>query len=278
MKLKSGQTVEILTANWGSPSPKWLEFAVTGQARSQILNALKNLKNDKAYTLGVNLLNRELSRYNLNVEQLTKRQQQNLKTIFNMDTFSQLLTEIGLGNLLALVVASQLAPTKEGEVEPIPLTQGNQIKPLVIRGMENMLVNFATCCYPIPYEDITAILSKGKGITIHRSGCHQLHKYRNQPDRLLFVEWEKDVKGEFLVELRIETRNIKGILAGVTTAVANMGINIDHVNSYNSDALLSIIELCLYTKDRTQLASIIRNLRRVNGVHHIQRIGASSKN
>lgn len=263
--LMSGQTVEVVTAAWARPNPSWLNFAVTARARSHILHFLKNIERDQAITLGHRLLDKELSVYNLAVDKLTAEQQQQLLQVYKVDSLDTLLADIGFGHRMALVVARQFDPEPQFEL------LNHHSKPLMIKGTEGILVNFARCCRPIPYDEIIGFFSAGKGITVHTASCRNIAEFRNHPEKCLPVEWEAGIEGDFLVDIRVEVRNKRGALATVATALANMGSNIEHVANDNRDDFSSTLKFCITVHNRTHLASIIRHLRRFDIVTRIQR-------
>jgi len=260
--LSSGQTVEVFTAKWGRPNPSWLNFAVSAKARSHIRHFLKNLQYDEAVVLGKHMLNKELIAYSLHVDNLNAEQNANLLKAFKCDNINQLLAEIGFGNRIALIVARQFDSTTA------LLTVTDEPKPLIIKGTENIIVNFASCCRPIPEDHIVAFISTGKGIVIHTAACKQVAQYK--VEKLQAVEWEVGIDGEFLVDINIEVNDQRGVLANVANCITNMRSNIEHVANENNDAR-SILKFCISVKSRYHLATIMRHIRRLESVTRIHR-------
>jgi len=268
--IASGQTVEVVTSLWARPNPSWLNFAVSARARSHILHFLKNMTQEEAIALGKRLLDKELANYNLTIDSLTKEQQVILTTVFSDSNFEALLMDIGLGNKMALVVASQFE-TKP-EARPLLTTESKQSsKPLIIKGSEGVVVNFSRCCRPIPYDEIVGFFNAGKGITIHVANCQNISELRNHPEKCLAVEWEANIEREFLVDIRIDVRNQRGVLGTVTMALANMGSNIEHVVHDNRDKFSSTLKFCITVRNRQHLANIVRHLRQFDMVTRVQR-------
>lgn len=271
-KLMSGQTVEIVTAARARPHPHWLDFAVTARARSYIRHFLKDMKSSEAVRLGKRLLDQELANYSLSVDKLSLAQQDLLLTTFKLESLESLLADIGLGNRMALIVAHSLAPTQV-DSQSLVSSPGEGIKnPLFIKGSEGVLVNFARCCRPIPGDEIVGFVSTGRGIIIHQAICKHVAEYRqHQPEKILAVEWEKEVEGEFLVDVRVEVRDKRGVLANVANAISAMGSNIEHVSNESRDGLFSFLKFRISVKNRAHLAAIMRHLRRLEVVNRIQR-------
>jgi len=269
--LMSGQTIEILTAARAHPHPRWLDFAVTARARSHIRHFLKNMELNQAIRLGKRLLDQELANYSLSVDKLSAVQQEILLTTFKLDNLETLLADIGLGNRVALIIAHQLASTAETQL--LTASTGENVKnPLQIKGSEGVLVHFARCCHPIPGDDIVGFVSTGRGIIVHQATCKHVTEYRqHQAEKILAVEWENEVEGEFLVDIQVEVQDKRGVLAQVANAISTMGSNIEHVANESHDGLFSILKFCIAVKNRTHLATVMRHLRRLAVVNRIQR-------
>ncbi len=266
--LFSGQTVEVLTATWTRPNPSWLNFAVSARARSYIRHFLKNLQYDEAVRLGKRMLDKELAVYCLSVDKLSEEQRAQLLKTFNIDSLDALLAEIGLGNRIAFIVAHQFDPTPEASVKPPSVN--NKPKPLIIKGTEGILVNFARCCRPIPGDEIVGFASAGRGLIIHTAACRHVGEYRHQPEKLLAVEWEAGISGEFIVDICVEVHDRRGVLATVAAGITNMGSNIKLVSNENRDGH-STLTFCLSVRNRVHLAAVMRHLRRLENVTRIQR-------
>ncbi len=265
--LSSGQTIEVITAEWARPNPSWLNFAGTARARTVIRHFLKNVKHKEAVILGKRILDKELACYDLSVDKLSKEQQTVLLATFKVDNIDTLLADIGLGNRIALIVARQFDPRQEKSTEKCP----DKPKPMIIKGTEGVLVNFAACCRPIPGDDILGFISAGRGIIIHTSACKHIANYRSQPDKLLAVEWESAIESEFLVDICVDVRDKRGILATVATTLTNMNINIEAVANENYERGYSTLKFSIYVQNRQNLALIIRQLRRLENVTRIRR-------
>jgi RelA/SpoT family (p)ppGpp synthetase len=272
--LVSGQTVEVLTAAWARPNPNWLNFAVSARARSYIRHFSKNLQYDEAVLLGKRMLNKELATYALSVNKLDNEQRTQLIKSFQVDSLETLLHDIGLGNRMALIIARQFDPKTDITIKTVT-TANDKPKPLIIKGTEGLLVNFARCCRPIPGDEIVGLINTGRGIIIHTATCKYVTKYRHSVEKLQAVEWEYGIEGEFLVEIRVEVRDKRGVLAHIATAIANMGCNIEEVSNENSEGGHSTLKFCISVRNREQLAAIMRHLRRLEEVIRIQRSKAN---
>jgi RelA/SpoT family (p)ppGpp synthetase len=268
--LHNGQTVEIITAPGAHPNPSWLNFAVTGKARSNIRHYLKNLHRDEAVNLGRRLLDKALLSLGMPPAELSVARLDEIATSYGMKTADDLLEDIGLGNRMPMLAARRLLGNDEaGELASDATPLGGT--PLIIKGTEGMVVNFAKCCRPIPGDRIVGFVSAGRGIVIHAENCKNIADFRNRPDKWVDVEWEREVKGEFSAELRVEVANQRGVLATVAAAIADMGSNIENVAIEERDGLSTSIAFTITVHDRKHLARVVRRVRHIPLVLRISR-------
>ena len=274
--LRSGQTVEIITAPGARPNPGWLNFVVTAKARVNIRGHLKNIKQREAHALGRRLLNAELSALGGDVDTLDPLRLAAYLEDAGLRGIEELFGEIGLGNRLATLVARRLIGV-EGDEIGAEDRNDQDVHPhrLAIRGTEGMVVNFARCCRPIPGDHITAVFSPGRGIVVHRQECRNLGGLESKRDKRLEVEWAKEPEGEFATEIRVEVGNRRGVLAVIAGAIAELGSNIENVQTVEKDGMMTDLEFRLQVKGRDHLARIMRRLRLIPLVTRITRVTRS---
>ena len=267
--LESGATVEIICAPNTHPNPNWLNFVVTGKARTHIRHALKQQRREESVTLGARLLSKALDNLGVRYEDISEERFQALLKENNQDERDDLLEDIGLGNRTAHVIARRLLSTEESAANPLA-TDG----PLVIRGTEGLVLNYARCCTPIPGDLIVGHLSAGKGMVVHRDNCKNISELRNNPEKCIPLTWAKDIDSEFNVELRIELAHQRGLIALLAGTISEADANIDKINVDERDGRISVIQLGISVRDRVHLARIIRKLRGLAGVSRITRMRA----
>ncbi|HET9843601.1 MAG TPA: ACT domain-containing protein, partial [Gammaproteobacteria bacterium] len=148
-------------------------------------------------------------------------------------------------------------------------------KPLVIKGTEGLVVNYATCCYPIPGDLIIGRLIAGKGVEIHTEQCAKVVNFRRNPLKCINVQWEEEVQGEFPVCLYVDVLNGRGVLATLANAIAEANANIINVSVDERDGLHNTVKFIVEVRDRAHLARIMRRLRAVQSVTRLirQRFG-----
>ena len=272
--LETGQTVEIVTAPGARPNPAWLTFVLTSKARANIRHFLKNLQADEAQALGKRMLERELESYSSTLTGLAQKRVEETLAAFKLDSMDDLLTEIGLGNRPAPLVARSLTGNEDA---PKPKRRRRLLRrdaspgPLLIHGTEGMVVNFPKCCYPIPGDPIVGILTSGRGIVIHQLSCANVVDSRDKKDQWIDVEWARNIDQEFNVELILDVVNKRGVLATIAAAVADENGNIEEVEISERDERHSHMRLVVALKDRKHLADLIRKLRAIKTVTRVMR-------
>jgi RelA/SpoT family (p)ppGpp synthetase len=272
--LRSGQSVEIITAPGAKPNAAWLNFVVTGKARASIRGYLKNLKQREAQVLGRRLLAAELGALGADLDHLDPIRIAAYLEEANQRSLDDLLGDIGLGNRLAAFVARRLVAGDEEDDVASGARPREDVHPhrLAIRGTEGMVVSFARCCRPIPGDAISALFSPGRGIVVHRSECRNLGSLESRHDKRLDVEWADEPAGEFPTEIRVEIGNRRGALAVVAGAIAELGSNIENVHSREKDGMTTALEFLVLVKSRAHLARIMRRLRQIPLVLRITRV------
>jgi GTP pyrophosphokinase len=268
-RLRSGQTVEIVTAPVAHPNPAWLDFVVTSKARANIRAFLKQLQHREAVELGRRLLEKELENHGRVLAAIPEEEMAAALAQLNLRSREDLYEEIGLGNRMPLLVALRLAGG-EGERSLPPGYQPGG--PLAIRGTEGMVVKFAKCCRPIPGDPVVALFNRGKGLVVHHQSCHNLGEFRHGGNTWFDVRWAEGVEGEFPTEIKVEAGNQRGVLATVAAAIAEQGSNIESVRSEERDGLTSTLRFVINVRGRQHLARILRRLRHVPAVMRIARV------
>ncbi|OLU34869.1 bifunctional GTP diphosphokinase/guanosine-3',5'-bis(diphosphate) 3'-diphosphatase [Pseudomonas sp. PA15(2017)] len=265
--LESGSTVEIVSAPGARPNPAWLNFVVTGKARTHIRHALKLQRRSESVNLGERLLNKVLASFESHLDKVPAERQLAVLNEYRLETFDDLLEDIGLGNRMAYVVARRLLAS---DGEELPNAEG----PLAIRGTEGLVLSYAKCCTPIPGDPIVGHLSAGKGMVVHMDTCRNISEVRHNPEKCIQLAWAKDVTGEFNVELRVELEHQRGLIALLAGSVNAADGNIEKISMDERDGRVSVVQLVVSVHDRVHLARVIKKLRTLPGVMRITRTKA----
>ncbi|MDY7025269.1 MAG: bifunctional (p)ppGpp synthetase/guanosine-3',5'-bis(diphosphate) 3'-pyrophosphohydrolase [Pseudomonadota bacterium] len=266
--LKSGQTIEIITSNFAKPSSEWLNFAVSGKARSSIRQFLKKQKMEDALHMGERLFNEavEQSQAESQLPALTPDTVQNIFPEIS-EGIEGVYREIGLGERHPVVTVYQLLNPSQSDAEELT----DQTK-LSIKGANNLVTNYAHCCFPVPNDAIVGHISTGRGIVVHRTECRNMLKdMRKNPSHWIALTWEDNAEDEFLVGLTIQLKNQRGVIAKLASEIAACYSNIHHIVTPNIESRLGAVYIEITVNNRKHLATIMRKLRRLKEVVRIQR-------
>lgn len=267
-RLQNGQTVQIVTAPGGQPNPAWLNFVVTGKARSNIRNYLKSQRRSESVALGERLLNKALDVLGKTITDIDDQHIELVLKETGLPSFEDLLEDIGCGNRMAPLLARRLLVANKGS--EIQLEAGDQ-SPLAIKGTEGLMVNFAKCCSPIPGDPIIGYVSSGRGLVIHTENCRNVEEFRDNPEKCVILSWDKDIDSEFTLDLKLYLEQRRGIVAELAAAITQAEANIEKISVEERDARLSVTYLTLSVHGRKHLARVIRRLRTIRGVTKIVR-------
>ena len=263
-RLESGQLVEIITAPSAVPNPAWLEFVVTGKARTAIRQYLKHLQHEDAVDFGHRMLDRALDAQGTSLDAIQPEVLEKFLHKSKFKRLEELLADIALGNRMPDQVASQLVASRGATARGTPVT--HVAEKIRITGAERGVLSFANCCHPLPGDDIIGYLSPGKGIVVHRTECPNVAELRKSPERSVAIEWDRDVQGDYRAELRIEVINRPGVLATVAAAIAAADSNIENVEYVERDMAAATLLFTIEVKNRKHLAEVIRRVRRTGVV------------
>ncbi len=276
-KLSNGDTIEIITSPHQRPRQEWLDFVVTGRARSRIRHVLKAEQVERARDLGRDLLQRELHKRSLSFEKLVKAGEiKSTARALGVRDLDGLLQAIAYGKLDARVVARQISGLSEDEPEPKPsllrrvLSVGRGTGNVRVSGMENVLVRFAKCCAPVPGDSVEGFITRGRGVTVHAADCSKI--FHLDPERRVPVSWES-APGEFrLVKVRVVSEDRPGLLAAVSNKISAEGVNIGSAQISTSDDRRAIQLFELSVKDRKHLEGVLRQISKIRGVLTVERV------
>ncbi|MGA7180914.1 MAG: bifunctional (p)ppGpp synthetase/guanosine-3',5'-bis(diphosphate) 3'-pyrophosphohydrolase [Thiobacillaceae bacterium] len=267
-QLRNGDQVEIITASSAWPNAAWLNFVVTGKARSHIRHYLRTAKAEESAKLGQGLLANALKALNPASPSPSLAQLQKLAKETHNRTIEELYADMGLGRKLPMVVAHQLLHLMGDETGHPPHPQS-----ITIRGTEGVAVELAKCCHPIPGDPILGFIHKDRGLIIHTHDCPSISGFRADPEKWLDVEWEAQPGHLFDVAIKLVVANQRGVLAKAAAAISEQGINIGNISMEEEDGSpYTILFFTLQVENRVHLANIMRSLRSQPEVVRIYRV------
>ena len=279
-ELQSGDTVEILTREEQRPSRDWLHIARTGRALSKIRRDLREEERDKGRDLGRTMLERELRKYKAVLNRLVKDGK--VKSAAKSHGYrkpEQLYLAIAQGHLTVERVVRELLPPEafdDEEEEPGAITTFfNRIRtrsesPVLINGIEDVMVSYAQCCSPLPGENVTGFITRGRGITVHLSGCAQLLAL--EPERRIKVQWHETGKAKHSGEVRILCNDKPGMLAEVGAVCKTVGINVTKLEAKSVEDNKAVLDLEVTITSVNELERFMRKLEKVSGILAVDRV------
>lgn len=266
--LNNGDSVEITTAKSSWPNTAWLSYVVTAKARTQIRNYLKQQTKEDALKLGKRLLAGATKQRLFGRRKIPANVQKTLLKDLGLETWSELLIDVGLGRRLPDLVARQIAQltdSNDGDGKII----GQEA--LVIRGSEGLLVTYSRCCCPIPGDSILGTFTAGHGLVVHTTDCPNISELRKQPEKCLLVDWDEKLDKNFSVKLQVKLKHAAGAFAGVATAIAENSSNINHVDLHEGSDNLRHIDFIIDVRNRVHLAQIVKAIYRTPMVAKVTR-------
>jgi GTP pyrophosphokinase/guanosine-3',5'-bis(diphosphate) 3'-pyrophosphohydrolase len=294
-ELHSGDVVEIITAPGASPNPAWLSFVRTGRARSKIRHYLKDLEIEESHDLGEKMLAQAMRIEGLALptldptdEAATKLWEQ-LAAWAGSATTSQLLIDVGGGRKIAAILAKKLARlmAEQGQKpDALALSLGRfggdedaDQGRVTLDGSEGASVQLATCCRPIPGDEVRGYLGRGEGLVVHTCECQVGRRlYQRDSEHWIQVDWAEELSRGFEAGVALLLTNGKGVLAQVAQAVAQAEADIIHIAMGDEAPLRETAEmsLILEVRDRLHLAEVLRVLKRSPPVQRVWRIKPAS--
>jgi RelA/SpoT family (p)ppGpp synthetase len=266
-ELRNGDRVEIITASHAKPNPGWLQYVRTGKARSNIRHFLKTMQYEESAGLGERLREQALKSLKSTAADVDDASWERVVRDSGARSREELLADLGLGKRLPAVVARRLL--KHADPARDDAASGS----VTIRGTEGMAVQLATCCRPIPGDEIVGSIKKGQGLVVHAWDCiASLRSRKNEPEQWIDVEWDARTSRLFQAAVGVTVENQRGVLAKVASAIADAGSNIDSISMGEDRAVFTTMNFVLEVANRQHLARVMRSLRRLPDVQKLARI------
>ena len=289
-ELKNSDIVEVITSASSQPNPGWLAFVRTGKARASIRHSLKTKHYSESLQLGERLLANALRQQGVDAALLSPEIWEKLTHWTGDKTREEACVNIALGRRSPqeLAIRLKILIDDEGGAEQMRLgvadwvapnqepSQHHQRQAILVDGREGNSIHFQTCCHPIPGDNIIGYLGKGEGLQVHTNDCPvALRMLSKDSDKWVEVEWGKELNREFEVDLAIDTRQGKGVLARVASSVTSADSNIMNVSMedrFKEDSVT--IRFTIQVYDRLHLSKVMRSLRANPDVMRVTRTRA----
>ena len=273
-KLRSGQQVEIITSQNQHPSHDWLSFVKTSKARHWIKKVLKEEQLAQTIQIGEEILLKFLKKHKLSV---TNQVFLDVVPKLKVQNLENLKVAIGRGEITTEQIFNKIFPEKIVPADKKDsffvrfLRRARSDSGIKVQGMDNMLIHFARCCQPVPGDRIIGYLTRGKGVTIHRSDCKNMIKLYEEKERIIDVEWDVEKEQHFHVHLSVIGEDRKNLLKDITLCISKQEINIINV-SFSTEELYAKGNLNIEVKNIQHLTKVINSIRKLSGVFSVERV------
>lgn len=275
-ELRSGDAVQIITSPLGKPNPDWLKIVRSSGARSKIRHWLKISEQADSVVLGKEMIERELKRRRLSPPEATNLEE--LARGLGYADIDGLHAAVGSGTLSITQLIQRWFPEGVGPVQRIKEASLETFRAITrrpgrgvrIQGLDNLMVNYAKCCQPVPGDSVVGIVTRGRGVTVHRTDCPNTFDGRVAPERRVLVDWSPAPEDAFAVKLSIYGADRKSFLADIANAISTTNTNILTAGIKASDRNARgafVVEV----RDLAQLRQVMRAVERVEGVEAVER-------
>ncbi len=289
-KLHSGDIVEILTQPGHKPSRDWLGLVKSSRSRNKIKHWLNVHQRERAIEIGRKLIEKEARKYRIALKEIKDEELQRVASAYGLGKADDLMSGIGYGKysarqVLARLLPAGVTPSITGDIE----AEGLDSKPgtiasvvrrvfgdhnaITVKGQGDMLVYRARCCNPIRGEGIIGYITRGKGVAVHAVNCPNVTNLLYEPERRIDVEWARDesTPTAYPVKLTVYCDDRFGMLKSITGIIGDAQSNIRNIAAHTANSQASV-DIVLDISDLKHLEQIIAGLRKIPGVHEVQRL------
>ncbi len=285
--LENGDVVEILTskAEGAGPSRDWLTFVRSPRARNKIRQWFSKERREEAIDVGKDAIAKAMRKQGLPLQRLmTHDSLTQLAGELRYPDISSLYAAVGDGHVSAQHVVSRLVAHLGGQegatddlAEATTPSSGlprprNGDPGVVVVGADDVWVKLARCCTPVPGDPIMGFVTRGRGVSVHRSDCTNAESLLSQPDRLIEVEWAPSAASVFLVQLQVEALDRNALLSDVTRVLSDQHVNILSATVHTSRDRVALSRFTFEMGDPGHLDHVIQAVRKIDGVFDVYRI------
>nr|MBA3728270.1 bifunctional (p)ppGpp synthetase/guanosine-3',5'-bis(diphosphate) 3'-pyrophosphohydrolase [Actinomycetota bacterium] len=283
-ELQTGETVDVLTSKAADAGPKrdWLAIVRSPRARTKIRQWFSRERREDAMETGRDLLQRAMRRHSLPVVRLSSDEvMSRVASDLKYPTLESLYVAIGEGQVSPQSVVSRItrlvSEEVEEEAEEIPAARPvrlgrEQSQPVVVQGRSDVWVNLARCCTPVPGDEIVGFVTRGHGVSVHRTDCPNVLALGKEPDRFIEVSWAAGRPTSFAVSIQLEALDRQKLLRDVATVLSDQHVNILAASSNTGKDRITTIRFTFELADIAHLSSILSAVKNVDGVFDAYRL------
>jgi len=287
-KLHSGDIVEILTQPGHKPSRDWLAVVKSSRARNKIKHWLNIHQRERAVEIGRKLIEKEARKYRIPLKEIKDEGLRKVAGDYGLGQIDDLMAGLGYGKYSARQVLAKLVPASEASVpEEAEGDKSGRLASVVrrvfggdhsenairVKGQGDLLVYRARCCNPIRGEGVVGYVTRGKGVAVHAVNCPNVVNLLYEPERRIDVEWarDEDTPGSYPVKITVFCDDRFGMLKQITSVISDTKTNIRNIEARTSNGQGNI-DVIMDISDLKHLENIINGVRKIPGVHDVQRL------
>jgi len=282
--MQSGETCEIFTSKveGAGPSRDWLQFVQTPRARSKIRQWFSRERRVDSIETGRDELIKALRREGMPVQKLaSSTAMSKIAAQLNYTDLETLYAAIGEGHLSAKAVVQRVQRDLRGGEEQLPVTVQNPPRArsrgkadvgVHVEGLDDVMVRLSRCCTPVPGDEIMGFVTRGRGVSVHRTDCANALSLRSQADRVIDVEWDNDAPGNYVVSVEIEALDRSRLLRDVADVLSEHHVNILSCTSQTQADRIARLRFEFELADPGHLHSILLAVKRVGSVYEASRV------
>jgi GTP pyrophosphokinase len=287
-ELNSGDVVEVFTSKNpdAAPSQDWLNFVKSPRARNKIRGWFTKERREEAVEQGKDAIARAMRKQNLPLQKLMNQDVlSDVAAQLRFDGVEALYAAVGEGHVSTQSVIEKVlallqtdADADEAELPFTPKGRARQLRPsdsgVLVRGAPDILVKLAKCCTPVPGDEIVGFVTRGTGVSVHRTDCNNVKSLLAEPDRMIEVEWAPTSSSLFLVQIQVEALDRSGLLSDITRVLSENHVNILSATVSTSSDRLAISRYVFEMGDTVHLDRLLNAVRRIDAVYDVYRVNA----
>ncbi len=284
-QLHSGDMVEILTSSAQVPHRGWLKFVRTSKAKTKIKHWFKVEEQKRALELGRRLLEQEFERRQTSTSAdlaLKSERMVAMARVKGCETVEELIRMVGYGRLAPDQVVEHfmegsehsfsLVATDELPVSRVKSKGLEKGDPVMVGGVNDVLLQLSQCCKPVPGEHIRGYMTRGRGVTVHAVSCPNFQSLEWEHNRLVEVAWDANVQGSYSVEVSVLTLDRPGVLAKVSSGISQCQANITKAEISTREDRKAVLDFSIEVKNTIHLELILQDIQRIDGIVSAKRV------
>lgn len=284
-KLKSGDIVDIMTSDsQKGPSRDWLKFIKTTKAKSKIQSWFKKEQRSENIEKGKDLIEKEIKRIGISHDELFKQDYINAALDrYKFKNLEDMYASVGFGAISQVKIISRMLEEYrkshkeeniEQKIEELTSKRKN-VKPsstgVVVKGIDNCLVKLSKCCNPVPGDNIIGYITKGRGVSVHRTDCINVKDLLKEEDRIIDVYWYTEKVAAYNVDITVYANDRAGLLSDVIQVLSNLKTKLIALNSKATKEHIAIIEVTIEVENIEELNKVLKELRKIDSVYEVTR-------